>query len=92
MQNRARSAFADRDLGSPGRRRDEPSSLDTRGSDRFRCRRCRRTSITDSRSRSRRTGTIGVKVLGVQGDPYTDEQEENQSRAAGARPRARGRR
>ncbi len=36
-------------------------------------------------------GTIGVKVWVYKG-MYTDEQEENQSRAAGARPRARGRR
>jgi small subunit ribosomal protein S3 len=36
-------------------------------------------------------GSIGVKVWICKG-MYTDEEEENQSRAAGARPRARGRR
>jgi small subunit ribosomal protein S3 len=36
-------------------------------------------------------GAIGVKVWICKG-MYTDEEDENQSRAAGARPRARGRR
>ncbi|MFG0273642.1 MAG: 30S ribosomal protein S3 [Phycisphaerales bacterium] len=36
-------------------------------------------------------GSIGVKVWICKG-MYTDEEDENQSRAAGARPRARGRR
>lgn len=36
-------------------------------------------------------GSIGVKVWICKG-MYTDEEEEHQSRAAGARPRARGRR